>query len=269
MAYSRIFVTLNQCCQDYAKDIRGCVGRCIIELRNGYGRFILQVQGLKSNQPYSVVVLSEDKFADIVSKLYVDGAGKGEIRCTYDQQKTGINVDDIRAVAVLAADKAPLIGFTRGEYNWQRVLMAEPTVQVAKADAQKAAVISIIEEIDDNIQDIKDIISTVDTEEYIFGREHIKPFGDDNITWVRANIKELSAIKDLWRYANNPYVVQSCCEFKHILLGRDNNGYWLGVPCKYDKAYTLEAKLQGFKKFKPLLNQTLAQNQFCYCLLKC
>ncbi len=268
MAYSRIFITLNQCSQEYVRDIRGCVGRCIVELRNGFGRFVLQVQGLKSNENYRVTVLSEDKYADIKFPLYVDGSGKGEIRCSYDQSDMGIKVDDIRAVAVLVKDKAPLIGFTKGEYNWQSCLMAED-VKAAEVDNEKATVISIIEEIDDNIQEIKNIITSTKGEDYIFSREHIKPFGDDNITWIKGNVKELSAIKDLWKYSNNPYVVQNCCEYKHILLGRDDNHYWLGVPCKYDKAYTLEAKLQGFNCYKPLKDKQLKQNEMCYCLLKC
>ena len=268
MAYSRIFITLNQCCDDYTKDIRGCMGRCIIELRNGYGRFILQAQGLDSSVFYRVIVLSKDKYADIPRQLYVDGSGKGEIRCSYNQQEMGINVEDIRAVAVLVKDKAPLVGYTKGEYNWQNLLMAKG-VKAAEIDTEKATVISIIEEIDDNIQEIKNIITSSGNEDYIFNKEHIKPFGNDNITWVRGNIRELSVIRDLWKYANNPYVIKNCNEYGHILIGKDKDCYWLGVPCKYDRNYVLEAKFQGFSNFKPLENTELKQDGFCYCLLKC
>lgn len=266
MAYSRLFITLNQYCSDYTKDVRGSVGRCIIENRNGFSRFVLQVQGLKSECEYRVIVLSEDKYVNISDRLYVDGSGKGEIRCNYNQNEISLN--DIRAVAVLVKDKAPLIGFTKGEYNWQKCLMAKE-VKAAEVDTSKATVISIIEEIDDNIQEIKNIISTQSNEDYIFNKEHIFPFGNDNITWVKGSIKELSIIRNLWKYANNPYVVQSCSEYKHILLGKDNKNYWLGIPCKYDKNYTLEAKLQGFGGYKPLNGNSLKQNEFCYCLLKC
>lgn len=270
MAYSRLFIALNQSCDEYAKDIRGCVGRCIIEQRNGTGRFVLQVQGLNSNADYRVVLLSEDKCADIPKKLYVDGSGKGEIRWNFEPQALGINVDDIRAAAVLVVDKAPLIGFVRGEYNWQKCLMANE-VKAAEIDPEKAEVISIIEKLDESLEDIKTIINSDcrDNEACLFDKEHIKPFGDDNITWVKGNIKEMTAIKNLWKYANNPFVVHSCCEYKHILLGKDNNGYWLGLPCKYDKSYAIEAKLQGFKCFKPVGNKELRDDEFCYCLLKC
>lgn len=273
MAYSRIFIALNQCCSEYAKDIRGCVGKCVIEIRNGFGRLVLQVQGLNSEVQYRAVILSSDNFCDISIPLYIDGSGKGEIRWSFKPMELGFDVNDIRAVAVLVADKAPLIGFTRGEYNWQSCLMAKE-VKAAKIDTEKAEVISIIEEFDNNINEIKAILSS-DVEnnnsnvDYIFSREHIKPFGDDGITWVKASIKEMPAIKDLWKYANNPFVVQCCCEYKHILLGRDNESFWLGLPCKYDKSYTLEAKLQGFKGYKATENNSLKDNEFCYCLLRC
>lgn len=267
MAYSRLFITLNQYSDEFAKDIRGCVGKCVIELRNGFGRFVLQVQGLNSEVSYRAVILSEDKYADVTKPLYIDGSGRGEIRWSFEPDDIGFSVDDVRAVAVLVKDKAPLIGFTKGEYNWQGCLMAKE-IKAAEVKTDEAEIISIIEEFDDNIQEIKNIIST-GTEDYIFSREHLKPFGEDNILWVKASLKEMTAIKNLWKYANNPYVVQSCCEHKHILLGKDSDGYWLGLPCKYDKTYALEAKLQGFKCFKPCENNELKDNELCYCLLKC
>lgn len=270
MAYSRLFIALNQSCDQYARDIRGCVGRCIIEQRNSTGRFVLQVQGLKSNADYRAVILSEDKCADIPKRLYIDGSGKGEIRWNFELKSMGIDFDDIRGAAVLVMDKAPLIGFTKGEYNWQKCLMAND-VRAAEADPQKAEVISIIEKLDENIEDIKNIINSkaVTTEDYIFDREHIKPFGDDGIIWVKATLKEMTAIKSLWKYANNPFAVHSCCRYGHILLGRDKDGYWLGLPCKYDKSYNIEARLQGFGSFKSPDNKELRDNDFCYCLLKC
>ncbi|MGN1317476.1 MAG: hypothetical protein ACI4VF_00570, partial [Lachnospirales bacterium] len=124
------------------------------------------------------------------------------------------------------------------------------------------------EEIDDNIQEIKNIISS-NNEDYIFNREHISPFGDDNINWVKGNIRELSVIKNLWKYANNPFVVNNFNDYKHILIGKDKDNYWLGVPCKYEKSYVLEAKFQGFEGFKPVEGRNLEENEFCYCLLKC
>lgn len=265
MAYSRIFITLNQCCKDYAKDIRGCVGKCVIEIRNGFGRFVLQVQGLNSEASYRTVILGSTTYTEVKKPLYIDGSGKGEIRWSFSPEELSFATEDIRAVAVLVMDKAPLIGFTKGEYNWQSALMARD-IRVAEAKEAPTEVISIIEEFGDNIKDIKNIIES-DNVSYIFSRENVKPFGEDNIKWVRAELKELSVIKDLWKYINNPYVIHCYCTYKYILIGRENDNYIMALPCKYDKSYVLEAKLQGFKGYKAPAGKELRDNEFCYCIL--
>lgn len=282
MSYSRVFIALKQGCQDYAKDIRGSVGRCIIELRNGSGRLILQAQGLRSDCDYRVCILSRDSYAEVSRPLYVDGSGKGEVKWEFMPNKINMDVSDIKAVAVLVKDKAPLIGFVEGEYNWQRCLMAksdeEPKVQAAcekeetapKSD-DKEKLICIINEIDKDIDELKEYskIGTQEGEDTLFSRECLSPFGDDGICWVKANIKEICLVKPLWKYINNPFVIKGCKDYKHLLLGRDANNYWLGVPSRYDKDYKLEAMAQGFSQFKTEDNMPLKQGEMCYCILKC
>lgn len=284
MSYSRVFIALKQGCQDYAKDIRGSVGRCVIELRNGAGRLLLQAQGLRSDCDYRVCILSRDSYAEVNKPLYVDGTGKGEVKWEFLPKAINIDVSDIKAVAVLVKDKAPLIGFVEGEYNWQRCLMAKNTedtpIKAAVADCEnnadenkddKEKLICIINEIDKDIDEIKKYskIGTPEGEKALFSRENISPFGQDNISWIKINIKELCLIKSLWKYINNPFVIKGCRDYKHLLLGKSDDNYYLGVPCKYDKNYKLEAMVQGFEEFKTEDNKPLEQEEFCYCILKC
>lgn len=288
MSYSRVFIALKQGCQDYAKDIRGSVGRCIIELRNGAGRLILQAQGLRSDCDYRVCILSRDSYAEVSKPLYVDGTGKGEIKWEFLPKMINIDVSDIKAVAVLVRDKAPLIGFVEGEYNWQRCLMAKTTdetfIKAAVADCEeektentsmdtdnKEKLICIINEIDKDIDELKEYskIGTPEGESNLFSRECVKPFGEDNIYWININIKELCLIKALWKYINNPFVIKGCRDYKHLLLGKSDKNYYLGVPSKYDKEYRLEAMAQGFDEFKTVDNKPLEQGELCYCILKC
>lgn len=282
MSYSRVFIALKQGCQDYVKDVRGSVGRCIIELRNGSGRLILQAQGLRSDCDYRVCMLSRDSYAEVSKPLYVDGTGKGELKWEFSPKTIDIEVSDIKAVAVLVKDKAPLIGFVEGEYNWQRCLMAK-TAEESRVEAacepegkseiaeDKERLICIINEIDKDIDELKEYskIGTPEGENSLFSRETLHPFGDDNICWVKANIKELCLVKALWKYINNPFVIKGCRDYKHLLLGRNGDDYWLGVPSKYDKGYKLEAMAQGFTEFKATDNKPLEQGEFCYCILKC
>lgn len=292
MSYSRVFIALKQGCQDYAKDVRGSVGRCVIELRNGAGRLILQAQGLRSDCDYRVCILSRDNYAEVNKPLYVDGTGKGEVKWEFLPKTINIDVSDVKAVAVLVKDKAPLIGFVEGEYNWQRCLMAknaeDTSIKVAVANCEndinentenitedntedKEKLICIINEIDKDIDEIKKYskIGTPEGERALFSRESVSPFGQDNICWVKITIKELCLIKSLWKYINNPFVIKGCRDYKHLLLGKDDNNYWLGVPSKYDKDYRLEAMAQGFIEFKTADNKPLEQGELCYCILKC
>ncbi len=291
MAYSRLFIALKQGCEGYAKDMRGAVGRCVIENRNGAGRLALQVQGLRNDSDYRVCILSENDCAETGNRLYIDSGGRGELKWEFSFEDTGIPVSDIRACAVLVKDKAPLIGFTKGEYNWQRCLMAKEevkaaeTVKPAETNAEppvkdntvpicdeKEKLICIINELDEDIQEIKEYsrIGSESSIDALFSKNTVKPFGDDGITWVRGNIKELALIQGLWKYINNPFVIKGCRDYRHLIFGKDKeNNCWLGVPCKYDSDYRLEAMLQGFTEFKAENNRPLKNNEFCYCLMKC
>lgn len=292
MSYSRIFVALKQGCQDYARDTRGSVGRCIIELRNGAGRLILQVQGLRRDCDYRVCILTNNSYAEVTKPLYVDASGKGEIKWEFLPKNININVGEIKAVAVLVKDKAPLIGFVDGEYNWQHCLMAkgvdepinkpaiascsnksESTEDTKSTDSEieKEKLICIINEIDKDIDELKEYskIGTPEAENRLFQRERISPFGNDNIYWVKANIKELCLVKAFWKYINNPFVIKGCRDYQHILLGKNKDNYFLGIPSKYDKEYKLEAMAQGFDTFKSTNNKPLEQGDFCYYILKC
>lgn len=290
MAYSRLFIALKQGCEGYAKDIRGAVGRCIIESRNGTGRLALQVQGLRNDNDYRVCILSDKDYAEVGEHLYIDSGGRGELKWEFSFEDTGIPVSEIKACAVLVSDKAPLIGFTEGEYSWQNCLMAKEEVkaaEVTKIEAEppkaendnisvlypeKEKLICIINELDEDIKEIKEYsrIGSESSIDALFSKNTVKPFGDDGITWVRGNIKELALIRGLWKYINNPFVIKGCRDYRHLILGRDNeNNCWLGVPCKYDSDYKLEAMLQGFTEFKAEDNRPLKNNEFCYCIMKC
>lgn len=294
MAYSRVFIALKQGCQDYAKDGRGSVGRCIIEERNDSGRLILQIQGLKPEIDYRVCILTEDSYFDIDKPLYVDLSGKGEIKCEFYPKKIGMPIGNIKAVAVLVKDKAPLIGFVDEEYNWQKCLMAkdeksvkqsfEPILEVVKEDIKsvkkeekienefdKDKLVCIIDKFDKDISEIKKYskIGTSEGIESLFEREKVDVFNEKKTSWVKANIRELCFIKPLWKYINNPFVIKSYRESGHILIGRDGENFYMAICSKYDKSYKLEAMLQGFYEVKKENGEFPKQNENCYYIVKC
>lgn len=128
---------------------------------------------------------------------------------------------------------------------------------------------SIILSFDKKVDEIKELGSRTN-EDCIFSCSYaLTPFGDDGILWVRAGLRELSAIKSLWKYYNNPFVVHNCRRYKHLLLGKGDGFYMLAVPCQYKADYKTEARLQGFSGYKPVKGGSLKENEYCYCILKC
>lgn len=289
MAYSRIFVTLAQGCSDYAKDVRGSAGRGILDIRNGRGRLLLQVQGLKPDRDYRVCLLGDKTCYEVPQRLGVNASGRGELKYELDDAQS---LPEVKAMAVLVRDKAPLIGFVKENYNWQKCLMAENSDEKPQ---QAVIAVESISKDTENISDkdkenLKSIISGLekaaieaaaelnknsdgdkDSSEggYIAVHNAVKPFGEDNIVWTKASLREIGAIKPLWKYANNPFVISGCRQYKHILLGNDNGRYILGVPCDYEPSYKLEAQLQGFSGFRPVEGKELKKGEQCYCILEC
>ena len=155
---------------------------------------------------------------------------------------------------------------TEIEEEPQNSIAENATEEINQKDKEK--IVQLVNEFSDSIDEIQAITVSANTD-YIFSRNEVKPFGDDNIKWVKVNIREICAVKDLWKYCNNPFVIKGCREYKHLLLGRDGKNYWMGVPCKYDPSYKLEAQIQGFKECKPMNGGELKAGESCYCLLKC
>ena len=48
--YARMFVTLKQEISEYSYDFKEAMGRCVIEVRFGKGRFSTYIQGLRKGR---------------------------------------------------------------------------------------------------------------------------------------------------------------------------------------------------------------------------
>jgi len=67
--------------------------------------------------------------------------------------------------------------------------------------------------------------------------------------WITASLFDLHSL-GLYNYSvkNNAFVVNNARQYKHVLLGRDEKGYTLGVP---DILTNENSHKDGFKEFKP------------------
>ncbi len=296
MAYSRLFIILEQGEDEFAIGSNKAVGRCIIEFNGNTGRLFLQAQGLKSGT-YRVCVLSKNSYADTAVLLVVNRFGRGEIRRSLESDNINFGAKEIFGVVVLSGEKTVLLGFTNGEYNWQACMMAKTNTQEditetgeekseavenVKADEtskeiskpkedvsvskdneekDKQNIKNIVLEFDKKVEELREM-GKAKTEDIIFGGKAVTPFGNDGVVWIKAGIREISAIDKLCSYSQNPFVVQSFKKYRHLLLGKTSDGFALGVPCVYDEKYS------GSAEFKTTDDKELKNNTFCYCILK-
>lgn len=126
--YARMFVTLKQEISEYSYDFKEAMGRCVIEVRFGKGRFSTYIQGLKKGD-YSIFFISCKGGRNIgvnMGKISADLGGKGELKTEFDPENifgTKLKIEDFHVVAVMpfesAAVKALLTGYVGGAVQWK------------------------------------------------------------------------------------------------------------------------------------------------------
>ncbi|GHV40192.1 hypothetical protein FACS189490_05040 [Clostridia bacterium] len=87
----------------------------------------------------------------------------------------------------------------------------------------------------------------------------MSPFSTErpDITWVRASLTDIAALPlDYKKLADNPFLTDAFCEFKHLILGRKQGSggaqttYILGIPGVFSEEREAVAGELGFTRFK-------------------
>lgn len=281
MSYIRNFVVLKDNSGEFSRDFRQSVGRAIIEQRNGKTRILISLQGIKEGE-YIGYIFTENNYVS----QWLNVSNKG--RCDLNWEVSEINAPDVRAVCILTTDNKPVLtGYTSKAFNWQRMLVAdvnaaetaesiaeEPEEIQEEASAASEPYVNEESKEDTDLENtkntLKEIITQFDEglkELQQISSEDNSPFEDNEFVWKKTDLRELYHTRNLWRYANNPFVICGYRCYHHIMLGKRDNKCALGVPCIYCKGYTLESQLQGFKEFRPLKGQELTEGSLCYCII--
>ncbi len=126
--YARMFVTLKQEISEYSYDFKEAMGRCVIEVRFGKGRFSTYIQGLRKGD-YSIFFISCKGGRNIgvnMGKISADLGGKGELKTEFDPENifgTKLKIEDFHVVAIMpfesATVKALLTGYVGGAVQWK------------------------------------------------------------------------------------------------------------------------------------------------------
>lgn len=127
--YSRIFITLKQERPDFCLNSRPAMGRCIIEIRNGKGKLMTFIQGLKPDILYKIHMIScgtEKSIGVSVGFIDIDNNGKGEMKWEFDPDNvgnSGINIENFNVIAFLVPGNnditAPIVGYSDNVVLWK------------------------------------------------------------------------------------------------------------------------------------------------------
>lgn len=132
--YDKLFIMLRQEMSGFSLGQRPAWGSCILEIKNGKGRFTVSIQGLKKlseNREYIFYIIGGKLGkADGIAceEIYVDHHGKAELKWDFDPDDisgTGYTIEDLHTVAIFAGDyktygvTAPLAGYFSDKVNWK------------------------------------------------------------------------------------------------------------------------------------------------------
>lgn len=93
------------------------------------------------------------------------------------------------------------------------------------------------------------------------------PFEDDEVDeCVRMELQDIGMLPmKFWSYVGNSFLLQSYYSYRHLILGKFNNGnFFLGAPGLGQNKDKFMAQLFGFSNFKPIRSDEKGQSDFGY-----
>ncbi|MBQ7915581.1 MAG: hypothetical protein IJ315_02180 [Firmicutes bacterium] len=93
----------------------------------------------------------------------------------------------------------------------------------------------------------------------------IRPFYQSALKWIRLDPADLSPLPmDLNQLESSPFVMNGYTRYKHLILGRDQKNWQLGVPYRYFPEMVQIAAEQDFHEFRPAHGQAAKKGDFGY-----
>ncbi len=144
--YDKSFVMLKQELGGFSLGQQSAWGSCVMELKNGKGRFTFSVQGLKKltdGRRYDAFVIGGkgDEIKGICcGTVEVDAHGKGELKWEFDPDaigKSAFHAEELHTVALIVKGGygliVPLAGYFHDKVQWKKLFQEENDLVAAEA----------------------------------------------------------------------------------------------------------------------------------------
>lgn len=117
-----------------------------------------------------------------------------------------------------------------------------------------------------NDRDERNILSDIDTSTSEITAEEItpdpKPSPNSASNVRKLHRCDLSGLpRKQWYLANNSFLLHGCHNYGHLILFKEEDRYWLGVPGIYDPKEARAAEMFGFPKFTDSYNDQIPRTE--------
>lgn len=117
-----------------------------------------------------------------------------------------------------------------------------------------------------NDRDERNILSDIDTSTSEITAEEItpnpKPSPNSSSNVRKLHRCDLSGLpRKQWYLANNSFLLHGCHNYGHLILFKEEDRYWLGVPGIYDPKEARAAEMFGFPKFTDSYNDQIPRTE--------
>ncbi|GHU51294.1 hypothetical protein AGMMS49975_04240 [Clostridia bacterium] len=270
MAYSRSFIILDD--NDGNKER---LGKCVEERRENV-KISVFAQGLPPSSSFAVYIFTKNGENVKLGKFFADEKGRGELKNTFDTlapiEKISIMAEKNGILTpVLSSAKTAPIPIIKESVKEKP---PEPPKKEEPKKEEEPDIYSVFKEmsaqVKEKLREIKEpaeiprLTPFTDDEEiklkpqkteeidYVYeNNPKITPFPDETANWAKIGLRELVYLPvSYFDIVNNGIVLVLNRRYKHMILGRENKKYSLGVPCSHKDERELLQK-SGFAKFCP------------------
>ena len=286
--YYRQFITLMQERAGFALPGREAAGRIVLEARGEAARATVYIQDISPQKVYKLAFVAKNSrkqgqgsLGVVVGSIIVGEKGKYEGRFEFDGRNiggSGISCEEIEGVVVLVSDDddltAPLSGFKGAPFSWRvnfnfaggevKEDEAAPPDSASIA-AEEVAVTEVLAEeafVEEEMPQ-ENLMEKIPQEPANSGPDAwfenntqamVNVFGNsDEVTWVAVTLNDIRDLGGKWsKIAKCPHATEGFEKYRHVLMGRQENTYILGVPDVYcgDASWGRKGLENGYVTFK-------------------
>jgi len=286
MQYTRDFIPLKECISGYGRGGMIPHGIARIEKNQEMVKLRINLYGLAPAAgpytAYTINVTDSTYHRMELGQLQPDALGRCELG--YRNAAAKEDTERIGVVAIALADGTEVLnGYADGMVDWSSLRNADadaPEKEEDTAEAEKEETeiheepvrCEEIPEAADSAENVsgsaEDTSAARDALQYMLtAYPKIFPFREATERWIRIHPRDIAPLPvDVVSLESSPFLQRGYLQYKHLILGYEENVYYLGVPFRYSQEQEEIAHNWGFMEFRNSFGTVPMKNDYGYWL---